>query len=305
MSGCCDEFSLEEYVDSFDMGINFLLGPPSPDEVIFIPSVDADGNLSWTNNGGLPNPPTVNIKGPPGSIEGIVPIDHGGTEATTAKDANANLGSFDLDNAVLIQKNESQHEDLNNYKTRGVYRCPNSDTASCVDNKPVSSAFKLVVMYTANADRILQRAFVSNTIYEYRRYWNGTTWSEWVRVLTENDFAQTTASVDTSYGGITSTNGCTVTKVGNVVQIEIVHGNGTNFSGLTGTDSICTIPSGYRPPHAIVATMLARDNGAWGAANYVPIAVRVAYDGSVAVRQNTTVMSGMKYITGSFTWITG
>jgi hypothetical protein len=28
--------------------------------------VDANGNLSWTNNKGLSNPPTVNIKGPKG-----------------------------------------------------------------------------------------------------------------------------------------------------------------------------------------------------------------------------------------------
>ena len=32
----------------------------------FTPSVDANGNLSWTNNGGLANPATVNIKGPKG-----------------------------------------------------------------------------------------------------------------------------------------------------------------------------------------------------------------------------------------------
>ena len=32
----------------------------------FIPAVDNDGNLSWTNNGGLSNPPTVNIKGEDG-----------------------------------------------------------------------------------------------------------------------------------------------------------------------------------------------------------------------------------------------
>lgn len=32
----------------------------------FTPSVDSAGNLSWTNNGGLTNPPTVNIKGPKG-----------------------------------------------------------------------------------------------------------------------------------------------------------------------------------------------------------------------------------------------
>lgn len=30
---------------------------------VFTPYVDEDCNLSWTNNGGLENPPTVNIKG--------------------------------------------------------------------------------------------------------------------------------------------------------------------------------------------------------------------------------------------------
>lgn len=33
---------------------------------IFIPQVDKNGNLSWTNNGGLTNPETVNIMGPKG-----------------------------------------------------------------------------------------------------------------------------------------------------------------------------------------------------------------------------------------------
>lgn len=39
----------------------------------FTPFVDEDGNLSWTNNGGLENPVTVNIKGPQGpqGIQGI------------------------------------------------------------------------------------------------------------------------------------------------------------------------------------------------------------------------------------------
>ena len=34
----------------------------------FIPSVSEDGDLSWTNDKGLDNPPTVNIKGEPGAI---------------------------------------------------------------------------------------------------------------------------------------------------------------------------------------------------------------------------------------------
>lgn len=37
-----------------------------PKGTIFTPSVDAEGNLSWSNADGLPNPETVNIKGPKG-----------------------------------------------------------------------------------------------------------------------------------------------------------------------------------------------------------------------------------------------
>lgn len=80
MSGACDNFILEDqscewfelvhYVESFDMGINFLEGPPGPPgpagEAIFIPFVSQDGWISWTNTAGLPNPDPVYIKGPPG-----------------------------------------------------------------------------------------------------------------------------------------------------------------------------------------------------------------------------------------------
>lgn len=41
-------------------------GTPGANGATFTPSVDASGNISWTNNGGLPNPATQNIKGPQG-----------------------------------------------------------------------------------------------------------------------------------------------------------------------------------------------------------------------------------------------
>lgn len=50
-------------------------GPPGPQGeqgekgdtgAVFTPSVDAAGNISWSNNGGLPNPATRNIRGPQG-----------------------------------------------------------------------------------------------------------------------------------------------------------------------------------------------------------------------------------------------
>lgn len=42
-------------------------GTDGEDGVTFTPSVSSDGVLSWTNDGGLPNPAPVNIKGAPGT----------------------------------------------------------------------------------------------------------------------------------------------------------------------------------------------------------------------------------------------
>lgn len=42
-------------------------GEAGKDGTTFIPAVDASGNLSWSNDGGLENPATVNIKGPKGN----------------------------------------------------------------------------------------------------------------------------------------------------------------------------------------------------------------------------------------------
>lgn len=41
--------------------------PESLDGTTFTPNVDSEGNLSWTNDGGLPNPDPVNIKGQDGA----------------------------------------------------------------------------------------------------------------------------------------------------------------------------------------------------------------------------------------------
>lgn len=56
--------------------IRDLGGVPGKDGATFVPSVDSNGNLSWTNNGGMANPDPVNIKGTkgdkgdPGGISG-------------------------------------------------------------------------------------------------------------------------------------------------------------------------------------------------------------------------------------------
>lgn len=54
-------------------------GVPGEEGAVFVPSVDGEGNLSWTNDRGLPNPPTVNIRG----MDGLHRMVIGDTEPET------------------------------------------------------------------------------------------------------------------------------------------------------------------------------------------------------------------------------
>lgn len=58
----------------------------------FTPSVDSDGNLSWSNDGGLSNPATVNIKGPAGAA--AVTSDTGWQTLTLEDGVSVHDGSF-------------------------------------------------------------------------------------------------------------------------------------------------------------------------------------------------------------------
>ena len=59
----------------------------------FTPSVDVDGEISWTNDGGLPNPPSQNIMGPPGST-GISVTDVKTQYYLSTSDSSATGGSW-------------------------------------------------------------------------------------------------------------------------------------------------------------------------------------------------------------------
>ena len=59
--------------------------------ILFTPNVDIDGNLSWTNNGELENPPARNIKGPKGD-PGRSGVDLGAYVTPTA---TGTIASFD------------------------------------------------------------------------------------------------------------------------------------------------------------------------------------------------------------------
>lgn len=62
-----------------DEGARGPQGSAGPAGTVYVPSVDGQGNISWSNDGGLANPQTVNIRGPKGDTGAAGPAGAQGT----------------------------------------------------------------------------------------------------------------------------------------------------------------------------------------------------------------------------------
>lgn len=69
---------------------------------VFVPSVSSDGILSWTNKAGLPNPPSVNIKGKDGA-DGVVTVDDTLSDTSTNPVQNK-VVKVALDNRAVLDE---------------------------------------------------------------------------------------------------------------------------------------------------------------------------------------------------------
>lgn len=93
-----------------DLGITVTNGQDGEDGATFTPSVDSNGNLSWTNNKGLTNPTTVNIKGGKGDkgdkgdtgANGVTPTLKIGTTSTLASGNNATVNMTQSGNTYTL-----------------------------------------------------------------------------------------------------------------------------------------------------------------------------------------------------------
>ena len=87
-------------------GVPYNLGFALPAGPVFTPTVDAAGDISWTNNGGLTNPTTQNIKGPQGvSVTGTTKVSGTSAPGTTDVyrvdlDNGSSGGTFDVYNGA-------------------------------------------------------------------------------------------------------------------------------------------------------------------------------------------------------------
>lgn len=142
--------------------------------------------------------------------------------------------------------------DYDTLKTVGNYRVTSATAAASMQNCPVAVAHRLFVESLNTSPRYLQRIIAAAaTVPEWRRYWDGTTWSQWRRVAYDDTipsaviqwnsvdvFANNTAA-DRTAAGITYTNNHdgTWTISGTAT--------GASFCNIVGNTTV--IPTGIVP----------------------------------------------------------
>lgn len=111
-------------------GQNGQDGQRGPVGYHYTPSVDANGNLSWTNDGGLVNPETVNIKGP----QGIAGTD--GTDGDDGFSPVANVSQSGNDTTISItDKNGTTSATITTYDNK--YRTTKQPVGTWIDGKTI------------------------------------------------------------------------------------------------------------------------------------------------------------------------
>lgn len=148
---------LKNYPIDFEFGI--------PKGTTFTPTVAENGDISWTNNGGLDNPPTVNIKGDTGvtpniSASATVDANVGTPEVSVVKtgtDENPTL-TFNFRN--LRGKDAEIPSELTDHLTD--YSNPHKTTAEQVGAVPVDFRSFSVAPTTTKNFRQSAELFVGN-----------------------------------------------------------------------------------------------------------------------------------------------
>lgn len=140
-------------------------GSPGAQGTTFIPSVNTDGDISWTNDGGLPNPTTRNIKGPQGPQGPQGPTGPAGPGVTY----------------ITLQNGD----DLNNCITKGnVYVTASTAVCTSLLNAPTGKPdgeLQLEVQWLGSDNYLVQRLTCKNgaTRKVYLRTYSSGTFGDW------------------------------------------------------------------------------------------------------------------------------
>lgn len=144
---------LKNYPVDFEFGI--------PRGATFTPSVSEGGDISWTNDGGLDNPPTVNIKGDTGATPNIsasatIDANVGTPEVSVVKTGTAENPTLTFNFRNLRGKDAEIPPNLTSHLTD--YDNPHKTTAKQVGAVPVD--FRSFAVATAGTKGFRQSAEV-------------------------------------------------------------------------------------------------------------------------------------------------
>lgn len=152
-------------------------------------------------------------------------------------------GSGNVSISTSLQSQALTNQDLNNYKTEGFYYAAGGNTCA---NKPSGvNNFGLIIKRTAEGN--YEQIMDVNDV-RYTRFWNGTTWSSWVKVITNGDFAVITGSTTTTSDSLTATTKVNYPNgysVNNCVVISIMGGKTIGGIDYPWTTSLGKDSSSY------------------------------------------------------------
>lgn len=131
-------------------------GKNGADGATFTPSVSSSGVLSWTNDGGLSNPSSVNIKGPKGDTPSL--SDAVNSSSSTAA-ASSKAVKTAYDKAVASGKTVTH-----TVSTSGIYPVLLAYTAALAASKTEGTRFSSEVQVDAETDRILAKGFYGQIV---------------------------------------------------------------------------------------------------------------------------------------------
>lgn len=110
------DYITSDKLNKVENAIGYLVENQGKIQTIFTPSVDRNGNLSWTNNMGVDNPETVNIRGPRGE---------NGTSIFNIK------GSFNTLDQLYNSQSVSRGSTYYVYETNSFYVWIGDDFVDC------------------------------------------------------------------------------------------------------------------------------------------------------------------------------
>ena len=155
-----------------DTGAKGDKGDKGNDGITYTPSVDSSGNLSWTNNGGLSNPTTVNIKGEKGDTGPQGPKglqgpkgDKGDTGAKGEKGDAFTYEDFTPEQLVLLKGEQGEKGDkgdeYDDTEIRGLISSLSKRIELLESRPPSTEITDIKLLYNFNN---LKRGYADGTI---------------------------------------------------------------------------------------------------------------------------------------------